>query len=43
MCHSCQVWEGHSPEGIEIDTRSMLEHGRANALWSSLLVLGMVV
>jgi hypothetical protein len=43
MGHSCQIWESHSPEGIEVDAGSMLEHGRANALWGSFLVLGVMV
>jgi hypothetical protein len=43
MCHSCQVWESHSPEGIEVDAGSMFEHGGADALWSSLSVFGVVI
>jgi hypothetical protein len=43
MCHDCQVWEGHSPQCIEIDTSGMLEHSRAELLRCRLLVLGMMV
>jgi len=43
MCHGRQVWESHSPEGIKVYPSRMLEHGRANALWRSLFILGMMV
>jgi hypothetical protein len=43
MGHGRQVWESHSPEGIKVYPSRMLEHGRAYALWSSLLVLGMMI
>jgi hypothetical protein len=43
MSHSSEIWESHSPQSVEIDTGSMLEHGGTDPLWRSLLVFGMVV
>ena len=43
MSHGRQVGEGHSPKSIEVDTGGMFQHRGADALRSSLLVLGVVV
>jgi hypothetical protein len=43
MSHCSKIWESHSPQSVEIDTGSMLEHSGTDAFWCSLLVFGMVV
>ena len=43
VSHGGEIWEGHSPQSVEIDTGSMLEHCGTDTLWRSLLVFWVVV